>query len=212
MPESGSGTPLLHTGQNIVQKQGCLVGACCIFQRDLSERSEPGRHFYYCSPSIFIRPYTAVRGQKTCHFARAFGSHPYAVTSHGSGSFPIQQSDFPDLPLKIEYLKNPFFITFLIKKWPIWARSSAGSAKGSVFRLIYNFILLYSSVPLLELLIWARSSVWESVRFASVRSRVRSPSGPPHSGDLVLRSPEFFILSGCTIVHTLVPFGIGKRR
>ena len=27
--------------------------------------------------------------------------------------------------------------------------------------------------------IWARSSVWESVRFASVRSRVRSPSGPP---------------------------------
>ena len=67
-----------------------------------------------------------------------------------------------------------------------------GSAKGSVFCLIYNFILLYSSVPLLELLIWARSSVWESVRFASVRSRVRSPSGPPHSGDLVLRSPEFF--------------------
>ena len=74
----------------------------------------------------------------------------------------------------------------------IWAYSSAGSAKGSVFCHIYNFILLYSSVPLLELLIWARSSVWESVRFASVRSRVRSPSGPPHSGDLVLRSPEFF--------------------
>ena len=73
-----------------------------------------------------------------------------------------------------------------------WACSSAGSAKGSVFCHIYNFILLYSSVPLLELLIWARSSVWESVRFASVRSRVRSPSGPPHSGDLKTRSPEFF--------------------
>jgi hypothetical protein len=40
----------------------------------------------------------------------------------------------------------------------IWACSSAGSAKGSVFCLIYNFILLYSSVPLLELLIWAYSS------------------------------------------------------
>ena len=45
-----------------------------------------------------------------------------------------------------------------------WARSSAGRAKGSVFCQIYNFILLYSSVPLLELLIWARSSVWESQR------------------------------------------------
>ena len=50
----------------------------------------------------------------------------------------------------------------------IWAYSSVGSAKGSVFCHIYNFILLYSSVPLLELLIWARSSVWESVRFASI--------------------------------------------
>ena len=39
-----------------------------------------------------------------------------------------------------------------------WACSSAGSAKGSVFCHIYNFILLYSSVPLLELLIWAYSS------------------------------------------------------
>ena len=46
----------------------------------------------------------------------------------------------------------------------IWAYSSVGSAKGSVFCHIYNFILLYSSVPLLELLIWARSSVWESKR------------------------------------------------
>lgn len=45
-----------------------------------------------------------------------------------------------------------------------WAYSSAGRAKGSVFCHIYNFILLYSSVPLLELLIWARSSVWESQR------------------------------------------------
>ena len=40
----------------------------------------------------------------------------------------------------------------------IWACSSVGSAKGSVFCHIYNFILLYSSVPLLELLIWAYSS------------------------------------------------------
>ena len=63
---------------------------------------------------------------------------------------------------------------------PLRARGSAGRAQGSVFCHIYNFILLYSSVPLLELLIWARSSVWESVRFASVRSRVRSPSGPPN--------------------------------
>ena len=63
---------------------------------------------------------------------RAYGSHPYETSSHGSGSLPIQQSDFPDFPLKIEYLKNPFFITFLIEKWPIWARSSAGSARGPV--------------------------------------------------------------------------------
>ena len=40
----------------------------------------------------------------------------------------------------------------------IWACSSVGSAKGSVFCHIYNFILLYYSVPLLELLIWAYSS------------------------------------------------------
>lgn len=46
---------------------------------------------------------------------RAYGSHPYAVTSHGFGSLPIQQSDFPDIPFKIEYSKNPFFITFLMK-------------------------------------------------------------------------------------------------
>ena len=89
---------------------------------------------------------------------RAYGSHPYATSSHGLGSLPIQQSVFPDFPLKIEYLKNPFFITFLIEKQSIWARSSAGSAKGSVFCHIYNFILLYSSVPLWELLIWAYSS------------------------------------------------------
>ena len=62
---------------------------------------------------------------------RAYGSHPYETSSHGSGSLPIQQSDFPDFPLKIEYLKNPFFITFLIEKWSIWARSSAGRAFGS---------------------------------------------------------------------------------
>ena len=66
------------------------------------------------------------------------------------------------------------FHNFFDWKMADLARSSAGSAKGSVFCHIYNFILLYSSVPLLELLIWARSSVWESVRFASVRSRVRS--------------------------------------
>ena len=47
----------------------------------------------------------------------------------------------------------------------IWACSSVGSAKGSVFCHIYNFILFYSSVPLLELLIWARSSVWERKGF-----------------------------------------------
>ena len=117
-----------------------------------------------------------------------------SIWTHITASIFVSSSssDFSDYPFKIEYLKNSFFITFLIEKWPIWAVSSAGSAKGSVFCHTCNFILLYSSVPLLELLIWARSSVWESVRFASVRSRVRSPSGPPHSGDLVLRSPEFF--------------------
>ena len=67
-------------------------------------------------------------------------------------------SSFSDYPLKIECPKNPFFATFFDEKRPIWARSSAGSAKGSVFCHIYNFILLYSSVPLLELLIWAYSS------------------------------------------------------
>ena len=41
---------------------------------------------------------------------------------------------------------------------PLRARGSAGSAKGSVFCHTYNFILLYSSVPLWELLIWAYSS------------------------------------------------------
>ena len=40
-------------------------------------------------------------------------------------------SGFSDFPLKIEYLKNPFFITFLIDKWPIWAVSSAGRARRS---------------------------------------------------------------------------------
>ena len=48
---------------------------------------------------------------------------------------PIFPSNFSsgisDFSLKIEYLKNPFFITFLIEKWPIWARSSAGRAFGS---------------------------------------------------------------------------------
>ena len=38
---------------------------------------------------------------------------------------------FSDFPLKIEYLKNPFFATFLIEKWPIWAVSSAGRARRS---------------------------------------------------------------------------------
>ena len=38
---------------------------------------------------------------------------------------------FSDYPLKIEYLKNPFFATFLIEKWPIWAVSSAGRARRS---------------------------------------------------------------------------------
>ena len=64
-------------------------------------------------------------------FGRAFGSHPYVVTSHGSGPLPIQQSHFPDLPFKIEYLKNPFFITFSIEKWSIWACSAVGSASHS---------------------------------------------------------------------------------
>ena len=40
-------------------------------------------------------------------------------------------SGFSDFPLKIEYLKNPFFITFLIEKWLIWAVSSAGRARRS---------------------------------------------------------------------------------
>ena len=40
-------------------------------------------------------------------------------------------SVFSDFPLKIEYLKNPFFITFLIEKWLIWAVSSAGRARRS---------------------------------------------------------------------------------
>ena len=40
-------------------------------------------------------------------------------------------SGFSDFSLKIEYLKNPFFITFLIDKWPIWAVSSAGRARRS---------------------------------------------------------------------------------
>ena len=105
---------------------------------------------------------------------------------------PRFRGEKPPKLTKTENFKNSLFVLKNGQKAVIWACSSAGSAKGSVFCHIYNFILLYSSVPLLELLIWARSSVWESVRFASVRSRVRSPSGPPHSGDLVLRSPEFF--------------------
>ena len=45
---------------------------------------------------------------------------------------PIFPSNFSsgisDFSLKIEYLKNPFFATFLIEKWPIGACSAAGSA------------------------------------------------------------------------------------
>ena len=40
-------------------------------------------------------------------------------------------SGFSDYPFKIEYLKNPFFATFLIEKWLIWAVSSAGRARRS---------------------------------------------------------------------------------
>ena len=40
-------------------------------------------------------------------------------------------SIFSNFPLKIEYFKNPFFATFLIEKWLIWAVSSAGRARRS---------------------------------------------------------------------------------
>ena len=53
---------------------------------------------------------------------------------------------------------EPGFLLFLPPHNFIWACSAVGSAKGSVFCHIYNFILLYSSVPLLELLIWAYNS------------------------------------------------------
>ena len=116
--------------------------------------------------------------------ARAFGKLVFVIIHH----FPqISNIAFLFFSKNSLHFENSCYNI----SWS-WACSAAGSVKGSVFCLIYNFISLYSSVPLLELLIWARSSVWESVRFASVRSRVRSPSGPPHSGDLVLRSPEFF--------------------
>ena len=64
----------------------------------------------------------------------------------------------------IHLLRRIYWHNFFGQKNCIWACSAVGSAKGSVFCHIYNFILLYSSVPLLELLIWARSSVWESKR------------------------------------------------
>ena len=103
--------------------------------------------------------------------ARAFGKLVFVIIHH----FPqISNIAFLFFSKNSLHFENSCYNI----SWS-WACSAAGSAKGSVFCLIYNFILLYSSVPLLELLIWARSSVWESVRFASVRSRVRSPSGPP---------------------------------
>ena len=53
------------------------------------------------------------------------------MDAHHSPLFPHDLAvRFPGLFLKIEYLKNPFFATFLIEKWPIWARSSTGRAEG----------------------------------------------------------------------------------
>ena len=103
--------------------------------------------------------------------ARAFGKLVFVIIHH----FPqISNIAFLFFSKNSLHFENSCYNI----SWS-WACSAAGSAKGSVFCHIYNFILLYSSVPLLELLIWARSLVWESVRFASVRSSVRSRLGPP---------------------------------
>ena len=69
-------------------------------------------------------------------------------------------SQFNGQSRMIFHLKSWFCLTECYNKIAFIERghSSAGSAKGSVFCHIYNFILLYSSVPLLELLIWAYSS------------------------------------------------------
>ena len=56
-----------------------------------------------------------------------------SIWTHITASIFVSSSssDFSDYPFKIEYLKNSFFITFLIEKWPIWAVSSAGRARRS---------------------------------------------------------------------------------
>ena len=57
--------------------------------------------------------------------------------------------------------------------------------------------------------IWACSSVWESVRFASVRSWVRSPSGPPVANcriqfeNKTLWKQRFYIPIACLSVRHL---------
>ena len=81
--------------------------------------------------------------------------HSFSILLYGAG---IGNKNF--LPEKNRLYKgrNYGIIAFAAGAKRIRARSSVGSAKGSVFCHIYNFILLYSSVPLLELLIWAYSS------------------------------------------------------
>ncbi len=61
---------------------------------------------------------------------RAFGSHPYGRTS--DFIFPALRHPFSSASsAKIEYFRNPFFVTFSFEKAAIWACSSVGRAFGS---------------------------------------------------------------------------------
>ena len=73
-------------------------------------RSPWAENLPHCESAAFASTWTSI----TC---------PFFPSNFSSG--------FSDYPFKIEYLKNSFFITFLIEKRPIWAVSSAGRARRS---------------------------------------------------------------------------------
>lgn len=88
----------------------CFCKCCIINFWHTIHRSPLAENLPLCESVRFASTWTSI----TC---------PFFPSNFSSG--------FSDYPFKIEYLKNPFFATFLIEKWLIWAVSSAGRARRS---------------------------------------------------------------------------------
>ena len=77
---------------------------------------------------------------------RAFGSHPYGRTSHGSGPFPISSPIFRTFPSKMNILKIRFSQLFSMKngQYGLVAQLGAQRVRFSATSTIsYCFILLF---------------------------------------------------------------------